>query len=311
MTSSSHPLWKTPAVRHLAWLCQAPPLINPHPVFDVRTALPSDYQQRLRELDQAPGSLLARLADQNNRRLGRYFENLYHFLLSDVLNWTVLLRNVPVRNEQGRTLGELDFVVRDPATGRLQHHEVAVKFYLAFDTGYTTQWYGPNARDRLDLKTHRMLSHQSRMTERPETRTVLADHNLHGPIEPVVVMPGYLFRYESSQSPKMPDWVNPDHQQGRWIRSGQINEKDIDTWAPLHKPDWLGAYQTAERPNTVTTQEALAEATGRGWPRLFAEMKPRPDDTGFEECQRWFVMPETWPGTPSALPVSSGDLLSP
>ncbi len=298
MTFISPPLWRTPAVRHLAWLCQAPPLINASSVFDVRTALPSDYHEQLHELDQNPEPLHARLADANNRRLGRYFENLYHFLLSDVLNWTVLLRNVPVRNEQGRTLGELDFIVRNPATGRLQHHEVAVKFYLAFDTGYTTRWYGPNARDRLDLKKNRMLLHQSCMTERPETRTLLADHQLDEPIESAIVMPGYLFRPESRQQPSMPDWINPGHQRGHWIRSEQISRKDIDTWVPLHKPDWLGSYQTCECPGAAATREALTEAARQGWPRLFAEMKPRRDDNGFEEHQRWFVMPEAWPGTP-------------
>lgn len=297
MTPRSTTLWHTPAVRHLAWLCQAAPLITANSIFDLRNALPFDYQAQLLALDRNPEPLLARLADDNNQRLGRYFENLYHFLLSDVLNWTVLLRNVPVRSEHGQTLGELDFVVRNPATGGLQHHEVAVKFYLAFDTGYTTQWYGPNARDRLDLKTHRMLFHQSRMTDRPETRRVLADHQLDGPIEPAIVMPGYLFRPESRQNPPMPDWVNPEHQQGQWIRHAEALERNIDDWVPLYKPDWLGPYQARDRPDRAATREALAEAVARGWPRLFAEMKARADDTGFEEHRRWFVMPETWPGT--------------
>ncbi|MDX1800633.1 MAG: DUF1853 family protein [Marinobacter sp.] len=298
MISSPPPLWRTPAVRHLAWLCQAPPLINTGRVLDVRTVMPSDYLETLQALDQSPEPLLARLADGNSHRLGLYFENLYHFLLTDVLNWTILLRNLPIRNAQGQTLGELDFVVRNPTTKRLEHHEVAVKFYLAFDTGYTTQWYGPNARDRLDLKADRMLAHQSRMTERPETRAVLADHHLDEPIEQAIVMPGYLFQSDHQKPPSVPDWVHPDHQRGCWIRSGQINQQDIDTWVPLYKPDWLGAYQSRARPDRTVTDEALAEAGERGWPRLFAQMKARDDGTGFEEYHRWFVMPESWPGLP-------------
>lgn len=297
MTPSSTTLWQTPEVRHLAWLCQAPPLVTSGPVFDLRTALPPDYPQRLRQLDLTPQPLIDRLAAGNTHRLGQYFENLYHFLLSDVLDWPVLLRNVPVRNEQGRTLGELDFVVRNPATGRLQHHEVAVKFYLAFDTGYTTHWYGPNAHDRLDLKTRRMISHQCRMTERPETRKVLAELGLDDDIEAAMIMPGYLFLEDSNPHARVPDWVNTDPQQGRWIRSGRLGDKDIDRWVPLHKPDWLGPFQSLTPPDSAATRDALNEAVNQGWPRLFAEMKPRTDRAGFEEHQRWFVMPESWPGT--------------
>ncbi|MDC0663787.1 DUF1853 family protein [Marinobacter sp. SS21] len=290
--------WHTPAVRHLAWLCRAPTLIRRGPVFHVGNWLPAKTPERLKRLDLAPEPLLSHLDSSQSHRLGHYFEQLYHFLLADLLGWPVLLRNHAIRNDQGRTLGELDFLVRNPHTGGLEHHEIAVKFYLSHDDGNSLLWYGPNARDRLDLKTDRMLEHQCTMTERPETLRQLQEHGFREPVAPALVMLGNLFAQPGASPPTLPGWINPAHDFGYWLHHSQLKDYDTSQWTPLHKPHWLGAYQSRQAPDRRRTKEALAAIAAQLRPTLFARMQPRHDGLGYEEVSRWFVVPDSWPGLP-------------
>lgn len=302
MLTSPDRYWQTPAVRHLAWLCSAPPLIRKGPVFHPGDWLPPHTRQRLTELDQYPAPLLARLEQSQSHRLGHYFEELYHFLLEYLLGWPVLLRNQPIRAADGSTLGELDFIVRNARNGRLEHHEVAVKFYLGLaqpeGSGNDTLWYGPNARDRLDLKTDRMVFHQCTMSQRPETRSLLAEHNLDEPLTPALVMPGNLFTPpgQGGSGVQPPDWVNPEHESGYWVYHSALADLDTEHWSILRKPHWLGPVQQAPAPDFGATRDALAAVAHLQRPALFAALHARADRQGYEETERWFVVPDGWPG---------------
>ncbi|MDX1754644.1 MAG: DUF1853 family protein [Marinobacter sp.] len=298
MPPSNDHFWQTPAVRHLAWLCEAPSLIRRGPVFHIGDWLPDDTPDRLRQLDTEPEPLLRKLDSQRSHRLGHYFEELYHFLLSELLGWPVLLRNLAIRTGQRRTLGELDFLVRNPHTGALEHHEVAVKFYLAHGPGNSLRWYGPNARDRLDLKAERMVHHQCTMTGRPETLAQLGELGFREPVTPALVMPGTLFSHPSAPAPPLPTWVNPDHERGCWLHHHQLANLDTSLWMPLHKPHWLGRYQSRSVPAPGTTEASLAAVAETDRPTLFAQMQARPDGIGYTEINRWFVVPDSWPQVP-------------
>src|SRR5690554_1995355 len=152
-------------IRHLAWLCQAPQLYRGALTFDPVAWLPADYRHKLQYWDMHPESMPSLLQQATQRRLGLYFEQLYACLLQDLLGWELLARNLQIRDER-RTLGELDFLLRNPLTGEVEHHEIAVKFYLGHTDAVSrrVRWYGPNSRDRLDLKTDRLLQHQTRLT---------------------------------------------------------------------------------------------------------------------------------------------------
>lgn len=299
MTDYRNQLWRTPAVRHLAWLCQAPSLIRSGPVRNLADWLPEDTNSRLRYLDERPEPLMSALAQSQSHRLGHYFEELYHFLLVWLLEWPVLVRNAAIRSNEGNTLGELDFIVRNQTTGKLEHHEVAVKFYLGLRQQQDLVWYGPNARDRLDRKTRHMLSHQLTMTEHPETRHYLKARNLDEPITPVLVMPGYLFK---PFMPRLPDncleeWINPGHESGTWLYHSQLSQLDTGTWIPLRKPHWLGQCQQPLPAIPEETSEILANVPRTGRPALFARLEANRDWPSYIESERWFVVPDHWPET--------------
>lgn len=291
--------WQTPAVRHLAWLCCAPSLVNCGPAFCIADYLPEDTMERLLTLDRNPEPLLVHLENGTSRRLGHYFERLYHYALASILEWPVLLRNTPVRDSSGRTLGELDFVVRNPSSGQLAHIEVAVKFYLGYVDGSETIWFGPNAHDRLDLKTRRMIDHQCRMTERAETRVMLGTHELESPITPAMALPGNLFYPAFGPRASAPGWTHAHHERGYWIRHSDLRRVDFSAWTHLQKPHWLGSYQASHAPNADLTKAALDAVIETNRPRLFAKLEARPDGQGYQEAGRYFVVPETWPTPPT------------
>lgn len=289
--------FSTPAIRHLAWMLTAPQLLNDDSLcVDFSRYIDQRVIDTLYGWEQHPERRPVALTEPMPRRLGLYFEHLYAVLMSDLLGWSILARNLAVRRG-GQTLGELDFLLRHPTTGAVEHHEIAVKFYLGVyeQTRGAPLWYGPGTQDRLDIKTGRMLEHQCRMTERTETRALLDTLGMGAAVTPRVFMPGYLFYPLDAQIPP-PITAAGRHLRGYWLPSSQLCSISTHTWVPLDKPHWLGPWMQATPPDSQHLEQALSWVETRSYPRQFAAMKPRPDGSGWVESARYFVTPEFWPG---------------
>lgn len=301
-TNSARIPFRVPAVRHLAWMCRVPQLISSPIKFDPGNYLPADAVARLRAWDAEPDHGPAILTELPAKRLGLYFERLYACLMEDVLGWEILLQNQPILGE-GRTLGELDFIVRNPADGLIEHHEIAVKFYLGYRRANRDGplWYGPNARDRLDLKSGKMTDRQSQLTERPETRDLLASLGINAPIRPRLFMPGYLF-YPWGTQLSSPTGPAANHLRGSWLFIDELEQPGLAArhntrhWVPLVKPHWLGPWHQDHVPARQPTEDALEMVRSKGIPRLFAIMEPDEAVGIWREASRVFVMPGAWPG---------------
>lgn len=288
--------FRTPAIRHLAWMLGAPNLFSSPLNLQFSDVPP--LLDHLARWDRAPDTAPVALLQTPEKRLGQYFERLYACLLTDVLGWEMLGRNLPVRGE-GRTLGELDFVLRHPQTGQVEHHEIAVKFYLGHPSPTTGEplWYGPNAKDRLDIKTAHLLGHQSHMIERPETLAALERAGIEPPTNIRLFMPGYLFY------PRHRDWSPPsnipsNHWRGRWCYRDTLTEADTRHWVTLRKPHWLGPWVQTEAPSSDDTLATLHTVNEQGRPRLFAAMTFDAERSLWVETERTFVVPSQWPSVP-------------
>ncbi|GAL36185.1 hypothetical protein JCM19240_1627 [Vibrio maritimus] len=99
---------------------------------------------------------------QGNPRLGFLYQELCRRLFECSDNHGVFAEEIQLQQD-GRTLGAIDFLIEKPDQQQLEHWEVAIKFYLLKDG----LWYGPNAKDRLDKKLNRMLEHQLKMSGTP------------------------------------------------------------------------------------------------------------------------------------------------
>lgn len=290
---------RTPAVRHLAWMCHAAQLLGGPQAIDLGAYRPDDLLARLARWDAQPEAGPAVLSQPANRRLGLYFESLYACLLTDILGWDLLIRNLPIR-ARGITLGELDFIVRNVHTGEVEHHEIAVKFYLGYvppgslASNNDVRWYGPNARDRLDLKTRRLLDEQSQRTALPETAAALQQQGIEQPQVSRIFMPGYLF-YPLDTQVQAAEWVPVNHLRGAWAYLDAALQMDVSHWVPLRKPHWLGPWVQPAAPDAVARETALAEIRDTATPRLFAQLRQHPLSGDWCEAQRIFVMPAGWP----------------
>ena len=282
-------------LRRLDWIVRAEPLIRdtrfPPPCFDAEV-----FEQR-REALRQDTELMAELDTAERLRLGAYFEALYCTLLTRVYHWTVLARNLVIRDTQ-RTLGELDLLVRNPLDGAVEHHEVAVKFYLGCLTPRQskTHWYGPNSRDRFDLKLTRLMTHQIQLSEQPVVRSYLQDLGLPLPSRQRVLMAGYLC-YPNEPAIDSPLEANPKHLRARWARAREIPPHALNDAVVLNKPDWLGLARVSEAPDPALCRERLDSICDGGTPRLFARMRFDTPSQQWIEYERWFLVNEAWPQT--------------
>jgi len=277
------------SLRHLLWLCQTPSLIRHRRVFDLMAALPADYPDRISRL-AACQDWLSALESASQRRLGLYVEELYACLMTEVLGWELLGRNIQI-SDGGRTLGELDFLLRNPLSGEVEHHEIAVKFYLGTHMEGPC-WLGPNSRDRLDLKVARLLEHQVRMAQHPATHALLAEMGLPQPVRSRFLLPGYLFYPDGVPMPPPPDAANR-HLHGNWMRARQINEAVLQHCVVLHKPDWLGSWRQERKPNGTAAMEQAVRIANGAAPELFAQLEWQ--EGHWVERRRFFLVPDHWP----------------
>ncbi|MBD3641733.1 MAG: DUF1853 family protein [Marinobacter sp.] len=285
---------RTPAVRHLAWLCHTPQLLSSPLSFEPARYLPPSHLEKLKAWDLDLHKAPDLLREPPQRRLGFYFERLYQVLLEDLLGWEILLKNQQIQSN-GRTIGELDFVVHNRADDRIEHHEIAVKYYLGVPkAGHPTLWYGPNARDRLDLKTHNLIHNQSRRTHQAETQALLERIDIAGPLTARIFMPGYLF-YPAGSSISAPDYVPDSHLRGSWLYLSRARAMDTSRWVPLHKPHWIGPWLQDDPPEPDTAIEALERIERHAIPALFAVLEKDAPGGVWRETDRIFVVPENWP----------------
>ncbi len=299
--------FRVPAVRHLAWMCQAPQLLESDLSFYPSRHLAEDALATLRRWDAHPATGPAVLTDIPKPRLGLYFEELYECLLTHLLGFEVLARNLQIRGTE-RTLGELDFVVRNPRTQEIEHHEVAVKFYLGVrrEESGATFWHGPNAIDRLDLKTRSLLEQQSQRTQLAETTAALLALGIAQPATTRIFMPGYLFYplpdpldllYQEScvRLLRVPPQVPANHERGHWLYLAQALRLDTRDWVHLQKPHWLGPWVQHAAPDVLATAKTLEAIETTGTPRLFALVRYDAASSHWKETERFFIVPAQWP----------------
>ena len=218
-------------VRDLAWAIASPPLIM-QPGEDCLWYDDVWYQNLYKtsqawfdEQDIAPDELQEKLDSQKDRRLGRYFETLWAFWLEKSPRYELLEQNLALRDE-GKTLGELDFLVIDKKSGKCLHWEVAVKFYLG--VGELRQhncWHGPGKKDRLDLKVEHLRNHQSVIARRSQTKQLLKEKG-YVVDDCGVILKGRLFYpLENLNGIASPEGANPNHLRSYWITMSDLIER--------------------------------------------------------------------------------------
>ncbi len=295
---------RTPQVRDLAWACFSRPLIrcdalpaSEQAVLNCPLTLTHERMEWLHHIDRNPLPLLDHLARGKGRRIGIYFERLWHYFLQQDPAVELIAHNLPVRSE-GRTLGEFDCIYFCHQRGRHIHLELAVKFYLQAPDRNGAQWrdwLGPSSNDRLDLKLQHLLQHQLHLGEQEESTSVLRELGIEQ-LQREMEVKGRLF---SSDAPPP---VAPDgHAQGaywhRYFRAqeaGRVLGNGKLSFRILSHEEWLAPQSftpfACARGCDALFQDIQSRLAELGRPQLVALMDPQG-----QEQDRFFVVPDNWP----------------
>ena len=285
-----------PHVRALAWLIDAPGLLDRHaPQWQGKVArLGADAGDAARDwlhgLERAPAALHAHLAFQPFGCLGRYAEKLMTFYLRHL--GVLAAHNVQVRAAGSQTIGEFDFLVW--RGGDLLHWEFATKFYLLESVGGDAQrqadyFVGPNLADSLGAKMDKIFSRQLALSSHPAAQPLLP--------QPVAaaeaLVKGWLF-YPGGDYPLLPALgVCAAHCRGFWCGISELGT--AERYAVLPRLAWLAparllAEETLERSQLEDRIGSMFE-TDR-MPVMVALLRI---ENGYAlETGRGFIVPEGW-----------------
>ena len=230
-------------------------------------------------LPDIPVEITPPQAPFRGHRVGYYFESLIDHWLEQQPGVEMIAKGFQVI-EEGRTIGELDFIFRD-AQGEVHHWEVASKFYL-YNSGAKklgSQFIGPNAGDTFERKRDRLLSHQLPLGKKtfPEVTHSAA------------FVKGRIFYHPKERAPtNLPEHLNKNHLHGIWLHQSELNfleELSADQlFSIAQKPWWLSRQQSAEELSLAALQEQFK--TAQTHPIL---LNSRADERPI------FIVPDTWP----------------
>ncbi len=263
------------ALLDLEWVVTSPPLMADPLAVQAQTFDRS-------RVDVA--HLEAFLAERPSYRVGRYFETLLHYWLAHVRKVEVVEAGLQIRDDQQRTVGELDFVYRDEA-GRLCHCEASVKFFLHHPNEAGSHFPGPAARDNLERKANKLFGSQLELGQEhlPDIENRLG-----------FVRGRVFYELDADEPAERPQCLAANHGRGLWVRSGAVDQLERFEDRGFHfvdKPTWLAPMV---EPEVLSFPRFLDQLDDHFEGPAFPVMVSIRNGEG-SETQRCFVVPDEWP----------------
>ena len=227
-------------------------------------------------------------------RIGLYAERLICALFSALPDHQLLAHDLQVYGgaSERQTLGALDLLIQSPRG--VEHLELTVKFYLKLynDAGWCA-WLGPNERDTMAKKAHRLFAHQLPLSERAEAQERLSALGLPRPAYREALCLGHLFEPISGAI----DLLNPLAlaksvwvRQRQWATVHQGAHWVTRRWVPRRYPDWLHRDRELLRLTPTLSAAQVAELPlERGRYLMLSELT----EEG-EEARRWMLVSDEW-----------------
>ncbi|MGV7211358.1 DUF1853 family protein [Oxalobacteraceae bacterium A2-2] len=280
-----------PHVRALAWLLDAPGLLDPAAsLWQGRIASCGPATARtaawLQEQEHDPSALEAALGQRSHTRLGLYAEQLmaYYFRQQGVLH----AHGLQVRDHKD-TVGEFDFLLDED--GALVHLEFATKFYLL--DGVTAGFgglVGPNLADTLGYKMRKIFDQQLALADHPAAQALLAR-----PVRRAqALVKGWLF-YPAGAQPRMEGIAAP-HCHGFWMTHGEAATLPGGRYVLLPRMQWLapwkGAPDSVEMDKQAWLQALDEHMASAATPIMTAVVAEQ--DGWLVEQRRGFIVPDGW-----------------
>lgn len=278
-------------IRDLSWAITSPLLMRPTKSGESEPTMVPDFEEATIEwagAEWSPGK-------HPGRRVGRYFESLVYHWLKHIRGVEILAQGYQVVRE-GRTVGELDVVFRDE-DGRVNHWEVAAKFYLHSGARKVggSHFIGPNVLDSFERKRNKIFSKQL-----PLSGEVMPEVSRRA----AFVKGRIFYHWQQPTAESSPELLMPNHLRGIWLRHCELS------W--LESENGLGAseYHLVEKPFWLAPEKiAFADASPLSFPKLRLHLEQhfsrekRPillsalvrEASCRQEVGRVFVVPDQWP----------------
>jgi hypothetical protein len=148
--------------------------------------------------------------------------------------------------DSGKTLGELDYLLLDHAREQIVHLELAVKFYL-LDPAHPKQWIGPNRKDALPDKIHKLSTRQFPLWHHSATRQSLKEIELpNWPLSQQLCFKAMLFTPFDDDFTINPE-INPLAVAGKWLTLLQFQDNRENEFYVPPKYQWANVPQTSHQ----------------------------------------------------------------
>jgi len=266
----------------LEWVLTEPSILQTtNPYF--RLCPPVSQYEIEHVMHKAHNLLEAHLKQCKSHFLGSLYEALWLFYLKHSPRYELLAHNQQF-HFQGKTLGELDYLVFDKERAQTIHQEIAIKFYLHHKQAqkkddWRSHWIGPNAIDRLDLKLDKLADHQFKLTEHPVVNEWLLAQGVSSVSQECQIQ-GRLFYHADDHSSADYRELHPQHLKGVWLYWDEMLERANERtkthqWVLLEKPLWIIdpaklALVTGAEQLGFTELQSLVQSDQRA--RLIAEL---------------------------------------
>lgn len=286
---------RDPHVRALAWLLDAPDLLDPLAAQwqgRIATLVDADLASWLAALDQMPEKLQdlhSYLSSLPSTRLGLYAEKLLAFYFER--RQLLVAHSVQVRASKNDTVGEFDFLLR--LDGGLVHWEFASKFYLLETSGDNLQaddFIGRDMADTLGSKMQKLLHHQLALSQHPAAQAHLSE----ALVSAQVLMKGWLF-YQDPLNPAAVPGVSASACRGYWRAMSDVKLDQAAEYYLLPRQRWLAPAKVLPEDALSPAQMQLALSqhfAGEASPILLVTLRA---EGGYAlETERGFVVPDDW-----------------
>ncbi len=235
------------------------------------------------------------LSINHRNRLGFFAEEILAFALEAHPHFRVLGKGIQLKDDK-TTLGELDFVFEHLPTETVYHLELAVKFYLCFGNGTEQHHFlGPNAKDRLDIKVKRVLSHQLPLIHHPKAQEFLEQQQVTS-ITSLAHLPGKLFYHFNENHQRVPTGINQHCKKGVWLFQHEwkafIEKYGFTSFSIRPKLNWM----------CLNTVQSLVKSSAEIQEMIVSGEfdSPRMLSAYHHDFAPIFVVQNNWPNSPKS-----------
>ncbi len=175
-------------------------------------------------------------------RLGHQMEHVFLQLIDQSDTYQVVVHNLPVK-QGNRTIGEIDFILKETETSKIIHVELTYKFYI-IDSDISEpihQLIGPNRRDMFFTKMEKIKNRQFPLLHTAEGAEVLKHNGIdHTSLEHQCCFKAQLFVPFGKPSVRILP-LNKASIQGFWLRFDEFNTKHFQEYSYYipYKTEWV------------------------------------------------------------------------